>query len=204
MGFLGLNLGGFIAALLLGVATYFYAGIDYLIMLFVFLLLSLYITSMGYRYKVKLGIYDYERGIPNVLSNGVVPVLFAVSGNTFAFLGSVAAITADKFGSELGVLGKERPVELFTWRKVKKGASGAVTLLGTFASFVGSLTVSFVSLHFFPYDPSQALLIAVAGFIGGLADTVAGFFEERGIGTKETSNLVCSVVGGLLAILSIG
>jgi uncharacterized membrane protein len=37
----------------------------------------------------------------------------------------------------------------------------------------------------------------VAGLAGGIVDTFFGVFEERGLGTKGTTNFICSLVGAL-------
>ncbi len=201
--FFGLDLAGFILAIILGTIVYIYGGGSYLLLLLSFLFLSLYITSIHYREKAKIGVYDYKRGWPNVLSNGLVPTILAMMSSIwgpFPYIVSVAAITADKFASELGVL-VERPIELFTWKKVKAGKSGAISSFGTFASFVGALSISFLSVFLFGITAKEAIIAAVLGTLGAFADSIAGYFEERGLGNKETSNIICSLIGGALAIL---
>jgi uncharacterized membrane protein len=41
-------------------------------------------------------------------------------------------------------------------------------------------------------------MVTLAGLGGSIADTFFGVFEERGIGTKGTTNFLCSLVGALL------
>ena len=90
------------------------------------------------------------------------------------FLASLAAITADKFGSEIGVL-DGRPTMIFTLKKVRKGTSGGVTALGLFAGLVAALIVSLLIL------PEAGHLGMLAGYYGFslakavLVVTVSGF-----------------------------
>jgi uncharacterized membrane protein len=55
----------------------------------------------------------------------------------------------------------------------------------------------------FGINPTQALLISLAGFAGCIADTLFGVLEERGIGTKGTTNFICALVGAILAFIFI-
>ncbi len=200
---LGLDTTGFLSALVVGGIVWYFAGLAYLTLLFTFLLLALYITSIGYKIKVRYGVFDYARGWQNVASNGLIPFIAALLSpyiGSLPFIASVAGATADKFASELGILGG-KPIELFTWKRVKPGKSGAISLLGTFFSFVGALTITFAAKFLFPISSYTALLLALAGFTGSLVDSIAGYFEERGLGTKETSNFICTLTAFLLAFL---
>ena len=78
-----------------------------------------------------------------------------------------------------------------------------MSILGTVGSLFGSAAIAFSSLILFPILPHQAALIALAGLLGSVADTMFGVFEERGIGTKGTTNFVCSLVGALIGYLFI-
>jgi uncharacterized protein (TIGR00297 family) len=196
MAFLGLDVLGFLTALIIGSIVYLYLGLNALLILLTFFIFSIYVTSIGYKQKHAMKLYDYQRGAINVISNGFFPALFAFLNMPYAFIASVSAITADKFASEIGVLG-DNPKELFTFKEVKKGKSGAVSSLGLIASFTGSLTIALVSSYFYTTDPLFVIIITFAGFLGSLSDSIAGFFEERGFGNKATSNLICALTGGL-------
>ncbi|MFA5077374.1 MAG: DUF92 domain-containing protein, partial [Candidatus Micrarchaeia archaeon] len=116
------------------------------------------------------------------------------------FIASVAAITSDKFASELGVLEKKKPIYLLTMKEVTPGTSGAVSPLGTLMSFAGALFIGAAAILIFGITPTTAILVGVAGFLGSFADTLAGVFEEKGIGNKFTSNFICSLTGAILGL----
>ncbi|MEM4707335.1 MAG: DUF92 domain-containing protein [Candidatus Anstonellales archaeon] len=198
-----LDIKGIVAAFIIGVIVYIFGGAEKLFLLIAFLAFSIFVTRYDYYNKKEMGVYDYERGWKNVLSNGFFPTVFAVLSpvlGPYPFISSVAAITADKFSSELGIFGGN-PYDVFTLKKVKPGTSGAVSALGFLASFAGASLTALTAMAIFSLSSVVALKLAFFGFIGCFADSVAGAFEERGFGTKETSNLAGAFVGGLLGVL---
>jgi uncharacterized protein (TIGR00297 family) len=226
MTFLTLNNKGLITAVLLGLLLLFLDNFKLIFLLFMlyFLSLSAIATFVGKEKKEKLGVYDKARGIPNVLSNSGGPVLMAfaffianATNHQYAailfligFASSVAAITSDKFSSEIGVL-DGMPISIISRKRVKKGVSGAVTMLGfgagLFAALAVGLPFALVFLHgLMPsstavYYLYTSLSIAIGGFFGSFADSIFGYFEDQGSGNKFTSNLICGVFGGFFGIL---
>ena len=47
--------------------------------------------------------------------------------------------------------------------------------------------------------PVYVLIIAISGLLGSVVDSVAGHFEEKGIGNKYTSNILCAIAAALIA-----
>ncbi len=200
---------GVLVAIALGVVVYYFGGgygIPYLALLFTFLIFGVLATKYGSNIKKQMALYEYERGWENVVANGLVPVLCVVfasgTGISGAYVGSLAAVTADKFASEIGVLG-DKPRMLFSLKPVKKGRSGAISLLGTFASFDGALLIGVASylLFFGFYDAWGVFFITMIGLFGSFVDSVIGVFENRGIGNKSTTNLVCALTGAVLGYM---
>ncbi len=170
-------------------------------LMLLFFVLAIAVTRYGYEEKRELGLYEHERGWENVFANGLLPAALAIlsaSTGPYAFICSISAITADKFGSEVGVLETQDPTSIISFKKVKPGTSGAISPLGTIGSLLGSALIAFGAMYLFHFDPISALKITLAGFIGCLADTFFGYFEERGFGTKGTTNFICSLVGAAI------
>lgn len=193
-------------AVAMGAILYF-VGLEYLIVMLVFLAFAVVATKYHYFNKKEMGIYEHERGWENVFWNGLAPVIFAVLGLFFGFgpipyVGSVAAITADKFASELGVLGGE-PINLGDLKPAKPGTSGAVSPLGTLMSLAGATIIGVSSIVIFGLNPLQGFAVGLCGFAGSVVDSIIGILEEKGLGTKGTTNLICAATGGLLAYLLI-
>ena len=192
---------GIILALFFGFLLYHFGGLNYLLLMLMFFFLAIFVTRYGYEEKRELGIYEHERGWENVFANGILPAILAVLSSTLGpipFICSIAAITSDKFGSEIGVMEANDPVSIITFAKVKPGTSGAISMLGSIASILGSTLIALGTVYLFSLTPFMALQIALAGVIGSVADTFFGYFEERGIGTKGTTNFICSLVGAII------
>lgn len=218
-----LDRGAAALAFVMGIAFAVFGGYSYWYLfvgvMALFLVLSALVTSVGMIYKKHIGTYQPTRGIRNVLANGLVPLAMAalyfaassVNKPFFAelalvgFIASVAAITADKLASEVGVLGG-MPHMIFTFKKVRKGTSGGLTPLGVLSSALGAFVIALMSVFAAAQITTLSIagavaIITVAGTIGGLVDSVMGYYEERGVGNKYTSNFICSVAGALLAML---
>jgi len=175
----------------------------FLAIMLIFLVLSVVVTRYGYEKKRDLGLYEHERSWENVLANGAIPTICAVANPMIgwgAYVGSIAAITADKFASELGVLGGE-PISLMNFKKTKAGRNGAITLFGTLMSLDGALIIGLAAMFLIPgLDLRKVVVIGLIGFGGSMVDSLAGVLEERGIGNKATTNAVCSLFGAVCGL----
>ena len=108
-----LDKGGVLLAVFFGAILFLYGGPEYLLLMLVFLVFAVVVTKYEYTIKRDLGLYEHERGCENVLSNGLLPVILALLSpivGYMPFVACIAAVTADKFGSEIGVLDPEDPV----------------------------------------------------------------------------------------------
>lgn len=177
-------------------------GVEYFVTMIAFLGIAVVATKHQYFLKKEMGIYEHERGWENVFSNGIGPLIFALSSYYFGpipYLCSISAVMSDKFASELGVLAGE-PTSLKDFKKVKPGTSGAVSLFGTLMSLGGAVIIGVISIGLFGSTPTEALMIGAIGFIGSVVDSIFGIFEEMGIGTKGITNFLCSVSAGLIGL----
>jgi uncharacterized protein (TIGR00297 family) len=200
---------GLVCALVLGgIVVIFSKGFwaKNLFLLVSFLLLGVFVTKYKHKEKREKGLYEHERGWENVFSNGLVPgvciILFYFFGEKFIFsyVCSVAAVTSDKFASELGVL-SEKPISLKNLKRVKQGTSGAISGFGTFMAFVGSTLIGAIAYFLYKFDPFLIFYVSFAGLVGCFFDSFAGILEEEGIGSKSTSNIICSIVGAALGLV---
>jgi uncharacterized protein (TIGR00297 family) len=226
MNFLTLDERGAIVGIALVVALFLLGlqfGVLFVSAMVVFLVMSAIATQAGKRRKQKLRLYEKSRGIRNVVANGLAPLIMATVFYVTAargmgmlellavigFMGSVAAITSDKFASEIGVLGP-KPRMLVTMKKVDRGTSGGVSYVGIAASAAASIVISLMVL---PYAGTLAQLagsiegfaavasIALGGFLGNIIDSALGYYEEKGIGNKFSTNFICSISGAVLAMI---
>jgi uncharacterized protein (TIGR00297 family) len=99
-----------------------------------------------------------QRDWGQVLANGGLGAILVVvhtflPGQTWpwiAFAGAMAAVNADTWATELGVLNPTPPRLLTTWRPVERGSSGAISWLGSLAALVGGGLVALLAYLFFP------------------------------------------------------
>ncbi|KAL9104049.1 MAG: hypothetical protein Q9163_000946 [Psora crenata] len=91
-------------------------------------------------------------------------------------ISNYAAVAADTFSSELGVLSSSKPRLLTSWnlRQVPPGANGGVTLTGTLAGFAGAFIIALTSVVLLPFcafDESDRRIAYgnTLGFEGGKA-----------------------------------
>lgn len=110
-----------------------------------------------------------------------------------------AAVAADTFSSELGILSKSKPRLLTSWnfRQVPPGTNGGVSLVGTLAGFAGAFVVALTSVILIPFCSADT---SVRGKVFG---NKPGFEGGNGWGWQEK---VCWVIavsiwGGLGSVL---
>ncbi|MFA4839093.1 MAG: DUF92 domain-containing protein [Candidatus Neomarinimicrobiota bacterium] len=180
-----LTLGGAAGAMLLGSIVFSIGGINWVIPMATFFVLSSILSKIGKIKKTLLkGMVEKgsNRDIMQVYANGGVSLVMAVlyfftSQNLFylMFLGSLAAATADTWGTEIGIFSKKLPRHILNFSKVQPGTSGGITALGTSGFFAGAgiLTLSGI----FPLNESVSaafLIITISGILGAFIDSILG------------------------------
>jgi hypothetical protein len=120
-----------------------------------------------------------------VLANGGLAALFAVlhavlpeQGWVWAgFAGSLTAVNADTWATELGVLSPSQPRLLSTGQPVERGASGGVTWVGTLAALAGAALIGLIAVLFTggSWQAGPALILfSLCGLAGSLVDSLLG------------------------------
>lgn len=199
-----LDLLGSIFMIIMGIIIIFAAGVNWLFLIFIFLILGLLFTRYKHEYKKEIGVYEGTRTIRNVVSNGVVPFVMAAFGNYGGFIGSIATATADTMASEVGVT--KTPRLITNLKKVPPGTDGGISTLGTAAGILGAgvIGVSAYILGIFP-DLTKTMEIAViSGTAGCFIDSILGaVLESKKYLSNEHVNLIATVCGALIGIILI-
>ena len=203
-----LDLLGSAVMIIMGVVIIFSAGINWLLLIVLFLVMSLLATKYSKKYKRSLGQFEGRRTSKNVISNGVVACFMAAFGGYYlpfvgGFIGAIATATADTLASEIGVLDKD-PRLITTFQKVDPGTNGAVSVLGTTIGIVGAAIIGIAAyLLGIMHDPIIAITVSIiSGTIGCFADSILGaVLENRHVLTNEHVNLIATIVGALVGIL---
>ncbi len=199
-----LDLFGSIFMIIMGIVIIFTAGANWLILIFLFLILGLLSTKYKHQYKKDIGVYEGTRTLKNVISNGIVPFIMAAFGNYGGFIGSIATATADTLASEIGVTVQPRLIT--TFKKVPPGTDGGISVIGTAAGIIGAgiIGVAAYLLGIFP-DPYVTLKISIiAGTVGCFVDSVLGaVLERRNYISNEYVNLIATITGAALGIIMV-
>jgi uncharacterized protein (TIGR00297 family) len=163
-----------------------------------------------YRWRDKSALSDkfakgHRRDLGQTLANGGLGALLAVGYAVMpgpawlaAFLGAMATVTSDTWATEAGVLSRQTPRLITTWRKVARGTSGAVTRDGSLAALAGGMGIGLCAILFFkpeqfvfgqtiPVEPLW-LIVPISGISG-----LAGAFVDSWLGASVQSIYYCDV-----------
>jgi uncharacterized protein (TIGR00297 family) len=89
------------------------------------------------------------------------------------YLGALAAVTADTWGTEIGVLTKGRTLSILSMQSVSPGTSGGISESGTMAGAVGAIVIALSGYAWYS-DLKTGIIVIVAGMVGSFADSVIG------------------------------
>ena len=182
-----LDLSGALSAFLLGTVIFGIGGWRWTLPILVFFVSSTLVGKVGRERRAGIEEIVAKEGARDVyqsMANGglamaiiILAYFFEDARWYYVFLGTIAAVSADTWSSEIGVLSKRPPVSMATLKPVPRGLSGGVTRLGFLAGLVGSLLVVSTGLIFDTHltvGNQLFLVILVSGFLGSIADSFFG------------------------------
>jgi len=186
-----LNKSGAIAAAFTGTIIFGMGGWPWAILLLTFFISSSALSrafkkrKQGLEEKFSKG---HERDAGQVFGNGALATLFAALHFFYpeimlpwiGFAAALAAVNADTWATELGVLSPHPPRMITDLTNVvEKGTSGGISLIGTLASLAGAGLIGILAAILSPTDhwslnTNYWLLITVSGLTGALFDSFLG------------------------------
>jgi uncharacterized protein (TIGR00297 family) len=182
-----LSFSGALAAMFTGGLIFGLGGSPWAVLLLVFFVSSSALSKAFSRRKASLSekfSKGSQRDWGQVLANGRLGALLAVAHALYpgeswpwvAFAGAMAAVNADTWATELGVLSPKAPRLITTWRQVERGTSGGITLLGSLSSLGGAILIA-VAANLFTSQvgwPALIVLIILGGAAGSFFDSFLG------------------------------
>lgn len=206
---------GALSAVAIGTAITAGLGLPGLALMVAFFVLGTAATKLGYRKKAARGIAQEKggaRGWRHAWANGGVPAFLAVLAGMappglrdllgLAYAAAVATAAADTCSSEIGKAYGRRTFLITSLRPVPPGTEGAVSLEGTLGGFLGALAVGATGVLVGLFGWPAALLVAVCGLLGSLAESLLGTVaERRGWMDNNLLNAANTAIGALLAVL---
>jgi uncharacterized protein (TIGR00297 family) len=231
---------GAVAAAIVGGLIFGFGGFPWASLLLLFFISSSLLSRL-FKGKKKSVSTHFSKGSQRdhgqVLANGGVAVVLVLlfwfipdlDWLWVAFAGSMAAVNADTWATELGVLSPTAPRLIVNGKPVPKGTSGGVTVIGYLATLAGAGLIALASGLI--NGPAAAIvpLIIVSGLAGATVDsilgaTIQGIYycpmceketessPEHHCGTRTTHlrgwhwvnndivNLICSLTGSVVAV----
>jgi uncharacterized protein (TIGR00297 family) len=180
-----LNKSGAIAAAFTGTVIFGIGGWEWAILLLLFFITSSVLSRTFKKRKQDLDekfSKGHERDAGQVFGNGGLATFFAAMHFFFpesavpwmGFAAALAAVNADTWATELGVLNPNPPRMITNLKRVvEKGTSGGISLVGTLASLAGSALIAFFA-SLLTDNWSLFPLITASGLAGSLFDSLLG------------------------------
>jgi len=182
-----LSQSGAVAAVLTGGLIFGLGGLPWAVLLLTFFISSSVLTRAFSKRKAALAEKFSKGGRRDwgqVLANGGLGALLAVGNYIWphpewiwlSFAGAMAAVNADTWSTEVGVLSPVSPRFITSGKKVERGTSGGITLTGTLAAVGGAALIGIAAIIFAPSPDwlSHLAVIILAGVLGSLFDSVLG------------------------------
>lgn len=152
-----------------------YGAAAYILLLFA---VAAALSALGRRRRNRHA--DGVRGLYQVLANGAVGtaalLLFGIFGEgafLIAYFAAIAEFLADTAASDIGTLVPHDPLDICRLRRVPRGQSGGVTLIGTAAAAAACLLALALS-SLLGLSLRGAAIAAGAAFLGVLFDSILG------------------------------
>ncbi|MGQ9559461.1 MAG: DUF92 domain-containing protein [Candidatus Oleimicrobiaceae bacterium] len=156
-----------------------------------FFVLSSLLSRLGERHKrstvgnafAKVGPRDFGQVFANGGIAGILLLVWNYSPQPVwyvLYVASLVAVTADTWGTELGVLGRQVPRSVVSWRRLPIGSSGGITLLGTVGGALGAATVALSAMligapqHTLTWTGRALGVMALIGVGSSLVDSFLG------------------------------
>lgn len=188
-----LTLDGSISAAFVGTLIFGLGGFNWAIVLLVFFTSSSVLSRMFTRRKFatdekfsKGAQRDWEQVMANAGLATILVIIQAMIPNQhwpwLAYVGAMAAVNADTWATEIGVLSQTPPRLIINGQVVERGTSGGISLMGLNASLGGALLVGGFGLIFLERAelitiPERLLflfVVSLAGFAGSIFDSFLG------------------------------
>ncbi|GBD95066.1 cytidylyltransferase family protein [bacterium BMS3Abin05] len=183
-----LDIGGAMAVFLLGTLIFGVGGWIWAVPILIFFFSSSILSKLWPSRKAESNLLfekSSRRDWAQVLANGgmagISMILWYIRPTPIwyiIYLGSLAAVTADTWATEIGVLSKRLPRLITTFKKVIPGTSGGVSVIGLFGALLGSLFIAVPGIAIAPAfleNPLRAvILVTFAGLGASLVDSFFG------------------------------
>lgn len=180
-----LAVSGAVAAFLLAVVVYGIGEWMWSFPILAFFILSSFLSHWRKSQKQAFnGLFEKSgiRDAGQVAANGAVAGILAFAWYFVAideiyllYLVALATVTADTWGTEIGILSRGTVRNILTFKTTTPGTSGGISIAGTAGGAAGALVIALTS---FPFDATHNVLsiafVTLAGIVGSTVDSILG------------------------------
>jgi uncharacterized protein (TIGR00297 family) len=206
------SISGAVGGAIVGIVIYAAGGRAAWVFLFIAFLVATVTSRLGLKRKMLLGIAEQRggrRGAGNAFANCGIAAIAAVcavttpyaSASMLALTAALAAGGSDTVASEIGKAWGKSTFLVTTFRRVKPGTPGAMSLEGTAAGVVAALALAALAVAL-GLIPSAAILpVAIASTVGALVESALGAtLEPASILNNDMLNFINTAVAAAVAI----
>jgi uncharacterized protein (TIGR00297 family) len=208
----GVTMGGALAGFLVAFAVFVTAGPGGFAVLITVFAVAWLTTRLGYRHKRALGMSQDlgGRSAAQVLANLGAAAVFSIASTTsqqsglflLMAMAALAEAAADTAASECGKALSDRAYLITSLRVVRAGTDGGISVPGTVAAVVAAVIIAVVAATGHVVTWSMLPVVAGAGFLGSLIDSLLGAtLEGRGVIGNNGVNLAGTLAAGGIALL---
>lgn len=216
----GLSLSGIAAAFLLGTLTWRAFGSAGFLLVATYFIIGTAATKVKMAQKEAQGVAEKRkgrRGPGSVIGSSAAGCvcaflsIFGIGGIAFSrlwelgFVASFCTKLSDTVSSEIGKAYGKTTYLVTTFKVVRRGTEGAVSVEGTFAGVLASILLASVGYLMGEIKIAEAVICVVASQIANLGESVIGalFQEKEGFRwlNNDAVNVINISMGSILAVL---
>jgi uncharacterized protein (TIGR00297 family) len=203
---------GAVAGFILGMMVYLGWGWKSFLLLFAFFVLGSAATRLGYAKKAALGVAEGHGGarswravVANLLAGAFFSILVITTHHEKAFLVALIATFAEAAGdtvsSEVGQWLSTRTYLITTFKRVRVGQNGGVSLAGSFAGLAASAAVVALGFALGLASLGGGVVALAAAIAGNFLDSLLGAtLERRRLATNGIVNFAGTSFAGAVAL----
>ena len=121
------------------------------------------------------------RDVVQVLANGLAATVALIIGKLMnsdvgivVYAAALTECLADSLASDVGVLSKNDPIDICRMKRIKRGMSGGVSLLGTLSALCGSVIMTLIAFAFWGISAKYVIALTAIPMLGILIDSALG------------------------------